>query len=90
MNTSVPGARYLNPDDLSPPNGYSHVVDVVASRVVYISGQVPLDAAGELVGKGDFEAQARQCSINVTSAEHLQPPGSVADISSSWVSLSLT
>jgi enamine deaminase RidA (YjgF/YER057c/UK114 family) len=32
------------------------VVDAVASRIVYVSGQVPLDADGQLVGESDFAA----------------------------------
>jgi reactive intermediate/imine deaminase len=60
--------RYLSPDTLPPPFGYSHVVDAPASRVVYVSGQVPLDAAGELVGDGDFAAQVRQVFENLTAA----------------------
>ena len=62
--------RFLSPDTLPPPFGYSHVVDAPASRVVYISGQVPLDAAGELVGEGDFAAQVRQVFENLTAALH--------------------
>jgi len=60
--------RFLSPNTLPPPFGYSHVVDVPASRIVYISGQVPLDAAGRLVGEGDFAAQVRQVFENLTAA----------------------
>jgi reactive intermediate/imine deaminase len=60
--------RYLSPDTLPTPFGYSHVVDAPAGRVVYVSGQVPLDAAGELVGEGDFAAQVRQVFENLTAA----------------------
>jgi reactive intermediate/imine deaminase len=60
--------RFLSPDTLPPPFGYSHVVDAPATRVVYISGQVPLDAAGELVGEGDFAAQVRQVFENLSAA----------------------
>jgi reactive intermediate/imine deaminase len=60
--------RFLNPDTMAPPFGYSHVVDSPAKRIVYISGQVPLDSAGELVGEGDFEAQTRQVFQNLTRA----------------------
>jgi reactive intermediate/imine deaminase len=60
--------RFLSPDTLSPPFGYSHVVDAPASRVVFVSGQVPLDAAGKLVGEGDFAAQVRQVFENLTAA----------------------
>jgi reactive intermediate/imine deaminase len=60
--------RFLTPATLSPPFGYSHVVEAPAGTVVYISGQVPLDAAGQLVGEGDFEAQTRQVFENLTRA----------------------
>ncbi len=62
------GKRFLAPETLSQPFGYSHVVDSPASRVIYISGQVPLDAEGHLVGEGDFEAQTRQVFENLTRA----------------------
>jgi reactive intermediate/imine deaminase len=60
--------RFLSPDTLSAPFGYSHVVDSPVERIVYISGQVPLDAEGQLVGEGDFEAQTRQVFENLTRA----------------------
>jgi reactive intermediate/imine deaminase len=60
--------RFLSPDTLAPPFGYSHVVDAPASRIIYISGQVPLDPAGHLVGEGDFEAQTRQVFHNLSAA----------------------
>ena len=60
--------RFLNPDTIAPPFGYSHVVDSPAKRIVYISGQVPLDSAGQLVGEGDFAAQTRQVFQNLTRA----------------------
>jgi reactive intermediate/imine deaminase len=44
------------------------VVDAPASRIVSLSGQVPLDAAGNLVGEGDFAAQVRQVFENLTAA----------------------
>jgi reactive intermediate/imine deaminase len=60
--------RFLSPDTLSKPFGYSHVVDSPAERIVYISGQVPLDSEGRLVGEGDFEAQTRQVFENLSRA----------------------
>jgi reactive intermediate/imine deaminase len=60
--------RFLTPTTLSPPFGYSHVVEARAGTIVYISGQVPLDTNGELVGEGDFEAQTRQVFENLTRA----------------------
>ena len=35
--------------------------------VLYCSGAIPLDAAGELVGEGDAAEQARQCLRNLAA-----------------------
>jgi 2-iminobutanoate/2-iminopropanoate deaminase len=43
--------------------GYSHAAK--AGRTLYIAGQVARDIRGNLVGKGDFEAQARQAYANM-------------------------
>ncbi len=43
--------------------GYSHVAK--AGKTLYIAGQVAKDVQGNLVGKGDFEAQARQVYTNL-------------------------
>lgn len=53
--------------DLPPPNGYSHAVRA-AGELVVISGQLALDAAGELVGGTDVEEQARQVFRNLDTA----------------------
>lgn len=58
----------INPAGLSTPAGYSHVVSVTGGRTIYISGQVALDAAGKLVGKGDLAAQTRQVFANLDVA----------------------
>jgi reactive intermediate/imine deaminase len=60
--------RYLNPDSLSVPPGYTHVVEVRGGRTIYISGQVPLDKAGNIVGAGDFAAQTTQVFENLKLA----------------------
>lgn len=60
--------RHLVPDTLSRPTGYSHVVVAPVDRIVFVSGQVPLDAEGELVGPGDLEAQTRQVFENLGTA----------------------
>jgi reactive intermediate/imine deaminase len=60
--------RFLSPETMPPPFGYSHVVEAPAGRTVYISGQVPLDLEGQLVGQGDFEAQTRQVFANLSAA----------------------
>jgi enamine deaminase RidA (YjgF/YER057c/UK114 family) len=61
-------ARFINPETIHRPTGYTHVVEVVAGRPVYISGQVALDSTGSLVGAGDIGAQARQVFENLGAA----------------------
>jgi enamine deaminase RidA (YjgF/YER057c/UK114 family) len=60
--------NFVNPTELAPPPGYSHVAEIRGGRLVYIAGQVALDRHGNLVGKGDFEAQADQVFRNLTAA----------------------
>jgi enamine deaminase RidA (YjgF/YER057c/UK114 family) len=55
----------INPQGLSTPTGYSHVVSTRGGRTIYIAGQVAFDAAGQLVGKGDLAAQTRQVFENL-------------------------
>jgi enamine deaminase RidA (YjgF/YER057c/UK114 family) len=58
--------RFVNPPALPPPRGYTHLVEVPSgARMLYLSGQVPLDSAGTLVGRGDFRAQAHQVFRNL-------------------------
>jgi reactive intermediate/imine deaminase len=64
----VPKRRFLSPDTLSTPVGYSHAVDAQVTRFVFVSGQVALGAGGELVGEGDFAAQTRQVFENLAAA----------------------
>ena len=63
--------RFINPETLSSPPGYTHVVEVRGGRTVYISGQVPLDKAGNVVGIGDFAAQTRQVFENLKACTGL-------------------
>ena len=58
----------LNPEGLSTPAAYSHVVRARGGSTVYLAGQTPIDAAGNVVGEGDFAAQARQVYSNVLKA----------------------
>jgi enamine deaminase RidA (YjgF/YER057c/UK114 family) len=57
--------RRVNPPELGTPPGYSQVVEVRAARMIFIAGQTSLDDQGELVGKGDFAAQAAQVFRNL-------------------------
>lgn len=61
---------------LAVPGGhYSHVA--VANGFVFISGQLPITAAGERLTREPFEAQAEQVLANV--AEALSAAGSSID-----------
>lgn len=61
---SVP-IRRLNPPELGAPPGYSQIVEVRGSRIVFIAGQTALDRDGALVGKADFAMQAEQVFRNL-------------------------
>lgn len=63
-----PRAHYHNPSTLHPPFGYTHVVEVLSGRPVYVSGQVAADAGGNLVGAGDLRAQTHQVFANLRAA----------------------
>ena len=58
----------MNPQGLSTPTGYSHVVSTRGGRTVYIAGQVALDAQGRVIGAGDLAAQTRQVFANLDIA----------------------
>jgi enamine deaminase RidA (YjgF/YER057c/UK114 family) len=58
--------RFINPASLRPTPGYTQVVEVPAgARLVYISGQLPLDKDGKLIGAGDLRRQAEQVFTNL-------------------------
>lgn len=42
-------ARFVNPSTLPMPPGYTHAVEVLRGRPVYVSGQIALDPSGALV-----------------------------------------
>jgi enamine deaminase RidA (YjgF/YER057c/UK114 family) len=58
----------INPPELGTPPGYSQIVEVTASRMIFIAGQTALNADGNLVGRGDFAAQAQQVFDNLATA----------------------
>jgi reactive intermediate/imine deaminase len=58
---------YHRPGGLPPVNGYSHAV-AFSGRMVAVSGQVPLDGQGRLVGQDDAKAQTRQVFENLVAA----------------------
>ncbi|MCX5600449.1 RidA family protein [Streptomyces phaeochromogenes] len=56
--------RISAPDGVAPAAAYTHVV-MGTGRFVAVSGQLPLDEDGKLVGEGDPAAQARQVFENL-------------------------
>ena len=73
---AAPSIVRINPPELGTPPGYSQIVDVAASRIIFISGQTALDSDGRVVGKSDFAAQATQVFHNLGVA--LQASGCTA------------
>jgi enamine deaminase RidA (YjgF/YER057c/UK114 family) len=59
--------HFINPDGLSKPPGYTHVVVAKPGKIVFIAGQVANDRSGKVVSS-DFRAQAAQAFENVKTA----------------------
>ena|SRR5687767_10654036 len=58
--------RSLNPEGLPTPAGpYVHVTTSPPGELVFVAGQIALDAEGNFVGVGDVEAQTRQVMDNL-------------------------
>ncbi|HTH65427.1 MAG TPA: RidA family protein [Gemmatimonadales bacterium] len=55
--------RFVNPGTMAQLDGFTHAVRI--GFVTYVSGEVPLDSAGHLVGAGDLAAQAKQAFANL-------------------------
>ena len=68
MSTNPTNTRFINPPTLATPPGYTHVVEITRGRTVFISGQVALDQAGQVVGLNDFQAQTQQVFENLKAA----------------------
>jgi len=63
----VSQTRFINPEGLSKPPGYTHVVEVTApARLVYIAGQLGNDREGKL--SSEFRLQAVQTFENLKTA----------------------
>jgi enamine deaminase RidA (YjgF/YER057c/UK114 family) len=63
-----PAINRINPPELGTPPGYSQIVEVSASRLIFIAGQTAVDQDGNVVGKYDFAAQADQVFRNLAIA----------------------
>ena len=58
--------RAANPAGVHAPAGmYSHLTRVAAGELLFLAGQVGLDADGSLVGEGDAAEQTKQAFRNI-------------------------
>jgi enamine deaminase RidA (YjgF/YER057c/UK114 family) len=61
--------EHLHPEGLHDNPAFSNVVTVSGPvKTIYVGGQNAVDAGGEVVGKGDLGAQARQIFKNLETA----------------------
>jgi enamine deaminase RidA (YjgF/YER057c/UK114 family) len=58
----------VNPPELHPAPGFSHVAIATGSTVVHLAGQVALDPQFGIVGDGDLGEQTRAAMRNVEVA----------------------
>ncbi|WP_458682579.1 RidA family protein [Prescottella equi] len=58
----------VNPEGLPAVDLYRQVSVATGSKLVFMAGQVAVDASGAIVGAGDLAAQAEQCYLNVATA----------------------
>ena len=69
MFDSETRVQHLNPDTLNRNPAFTSVVVVTGPvRTIYVGGQDAVDAAGQIVGKGDIRAQAEQVFKNLQAA----------------------
>ena len=60
---------HLNPDTLHHNPAFTQAIAVSGSqRTIYVGGQDAVDAAGNIVGKGDIGAQTEQALKNLAAA----------------------
>lgn len=62
-------AEYINPGTLPTLEGFNHAVKV--GPVIYISGEIPVDSTGALIGGQDVKAQFRQALKNLLFVVHI-------------------
>ena len=61
--------EHLNPEELHKNPAYTKAIVTTGDvKTVYVGGQNAVDASGEVVGKGDIEAQAEQTFKNLETA----------------------
>jgi len=62
-NVGAQSIERINPEGMTQPTAYSHLVKV--DNLLFIAGQVAVDGDGNIVGEGDMSAQVRQVLENL-------------------------
>ncbi len=62
-NVGAQSIERINPEGMTQPTAYSHLVKV--DNLMFIAGQVAVDGDGNIVGEGDMSAQVRQVLENL-------------------------
>lgn len=57
--------QLINPPELPPAHGYSHVAISTAGRIAYIAGQAAVNADFTIAGEGDVGAQTKAAMRNI-------------------------
>src|SRR5262245_47501336 len=61
--------QYLNPEEMHRNQAFTQVVVVTGNvKTIYVGGQDAVNAAGEIVGRGDIAAQTEQVLQNIQTA----------------------
>ncbi|MCX4387976.1 RidA family protein [Micromonospora peucetia] len=58
----------VNPEGLPKVDLYRQVSVATGSKLVFLAGQVAVDADGTTVGAGDYAAQTEQACLNIATA----------------------
>ena len=75
-------ADFHNPSTLCKTHGWTHVVTSNGGKTIHISGQAAIDAAGNVVGKGDLKRQTEQTFENLRLA--------LAAVGATWKHVAVT
>jgi enamine deaminase RidA (YjgF/YER057c/UK114 family) len=60
--------QILNPTQIHPPPGYSHIAVATGSRLAFVAGQAAIDPDFSIVGGDDLTAQTRKVMENLRHA----------------------
>ena len=67
--TATGQVQYINPDALNKNPAFTNVIVVTGQvKTVYVGGQDAVDASGNIIGKGDLQAQTEQVLKNIQTA----------------------